>query len=111
MGTESECFGSAMAALCSHGWGSLVLGVQNARKGFDAYWTPLFGDGRRAGQKCEEDVDWIEPVEGSEHRYLMTYSGLRLVIRTIKARRLPVMQSPRGNRHGLVVCSPSGVTV
>ncbi|CAJ1355496.1 unnamed protein product, partial [Effrenium voratum] len=55
-----------------------------ARRGFDAYWTPLFGDGSFAAQLCEADVDWIEPAgpaEEPQRRFRMTYSGLRLVIR------------------------------
>ncbi|CAE8586719.1 unnamed protein product, partial [Polarella glacialis] len=54
-------------------------------KSFDSYWTPLFGDGSHAGQMCQGDVDWIEPVEDHMRRYRMTYSGLRLVIRQAKA--------------------------
>ena len=51
------------------------------KRGFDAYWTPLFGDGSFAGQLCEADVDWIEPVGPEDRRFRMTYSGLRLVLR------------------------------
>jgi len=78
---EGGDFGEAIAAVSRHRWGSLVLGVRGPRQSFDAYWTPLFGDGGHAGSLCQEDVDWIEPVEGSSNRFRMTYSGLRLVMR------------------------------
>ena len=30
-----------------------------ARRGFDAYWTPLFGDGSFAAQLCEAGGGWV----------------------------------------------------
>lgn len=93
--TDPE-FNSALFALTSHGWGAIVLGVRNAKNGFDAYWTPLFGDGSHAGHLCEEDVDWIDPVKQRENQFRMTYSGLRMVIR----QRVGPTQLP-GRRLGL----------
>lgn len=83
LSTQMEGFPAAMNVLGQHRWGAMVLGVQNAKRGFDAFWTPLFGDGSFAAQLCEEDVDWIEKVgaEDPPRRFRMTYSGLRLVIR------------------------------
>lgn len=81
LSSEDGDFGEVIAALSRHRWGSLVLGVRGSRQSFDAYWTPLFGDGGHAGVLCQEDVDWIEPVDGSSNRFRMTYSGLRLVMR------------------------------
>merc|ERR1712048_15322 len=74
-------FSQAIVTLANHRWGAIVLGVRNAHHGFDAFWTPLFGDGSHAGQRCEEDVDWIDPVQDNDSQYRMTYSGLRMVIR------------------------------
>lgn len=86
----------AVAALTQHGWGAMVLGVRNASQGFDAYWTPLFGDGTRAGQLCEADVDWIEPISDDGRRFRMNYSGLRLAIRTQNpiVQAAPTFQGP-----------------
>lgn len=81
LSSASYGFDEAMAFLTQNCWGAMVLGVRNANQGFDAYWTPLFGDGSHAGQMCEADVDWIEPVDGDDRQFRMTYSGLRLVIR------------------------------
>eukprot|EP00927_Polykrikos_kofoidii_P034571 TRINITY_DN29309_c0_g1_i1.p1 TRINITY_DN29309_c0_g1~~TRINITY_DN29309_c0_g1_i1.p1 ORF type:complete len:346 (-),score=57.02 TRINITY_DN29309_c0_g1_i1:105-1076(-) len=75
-------FDHAISTLTRHRWGAIVLGVRNANKGFDAYWTPLFGDGSHAGQRCQADVDWIEPADDEERRFRFTYSGLRLVVRS-----------------------------
>lgn len=89
LSSQMENFHQVMSVLGQHRWCAMVLGVRNARRGFDAYWTPLFGDGSFAAQLCEADVDWIEPA-GQEaphsgqqelRRFRMTYSGLRLVIR------------------------------
>lgn len=89
LSTQMENFHQVMSVLGQHRWGAMVLGVRNGKRGFDAYWTPLFGDGSFAAQLCEADVDWIEPAgpevlnqqEQQQRRYRMTYSGLRLVIR------------------------------
>lgn len=82
-------FDEAMAFLSQHCWGAMVLGVRNANQGFDAYWTPLFGDGSHAGQLCQADVDWIEPLEPKHEgrHFRMTYTGLRLVICQKQANR------------------------
>jgi len=83
--TEDDGFLATISLLSQRRWGAMVLGVQNASQGFDAYWTPLFGDGSHAGQRCQADVDWIEAVSQEEHKrkmFRMTYTGLRLVIRS-----------------------------
>jgi len=74
-------FHQALPQLTQRGWGAIVLGIKNAHNGFNAFWTPLFSDGSHAGLLCEEDVDWIDPVENRDNQYRMTYSGLRMVIR------------------------------
>lgn len=83
--TTDNGFLATINWLSQRRWGAMVLGVQNASRGFDAYWTPLFSDGSHAGQRCEADVDWIEAVPSARHKqrvFRMTYTGLRLVIRT-----------------------------
>merc|ERR1711957_818043 len=44
LSTRSDGFSQAMHAMSRHRWGCIVLGVKNANKSFDAYWTPLFSD-------------------------------------------------------------------
>uniref|UniRef100_A0A6T1DUE6 Uncharacterized protein n=1 Tax=Alexandrium monilatum TaxID=311494 RepID=A0A6T1DUE6_9DINO len=73
-------FDQVIASLTKRRWGAMVLGVRNAHDHYDAYWTPLFGDGSHAGMRCQEDVDWIEPMEDNARRFRMTYSGLRVII-------------------------------
>lgn len=91
LSTQMEGFNHAISVLGQHRWGAMVLGVRNASRGFDAYWTPLFGDGSFAAQLCEANVDWIETAgQEDQRRFRMTYSGLRLVIRKAN---LPTMMS------------------
>lgn len=85
-------FDNAVAQLTQNRWGAMVVGVRNAKQGFDAYWTPLFGDGSHAGKLCEADVDWIEPIGDEGRSFRMNYSGLRLAIRTQR----PVVAAPHG---------------
>jgi len=80
MASDADGFDHTISVLAQHRWGAMVLGVRSGA-GFDAYWTPLFGDGSHAGQCCQADVDWIEPIEDDCKRFRMTYSGLRLLIR------------------------------
>jgi hypothetical protein len=75
-------FHNVVAAATRRRWGAMVLGVQNAKGGFDAYYTPLFQAGNHEGKLCQADVDWIEPVAGNPRSFRMTYSGLRLLIRS-----------------------------
>jgi hypothetical protein len=75
-------FDHVLAAMTRQSWGAMVLGVRNAREGFDAYYTPLFQAGNYEGRLCQADVDWIEAAAESPKRFRMTYSGLRLLIRS-----------------------------
>lgn len=44
---------------------SLAVCFLKGKRGFDAYWTPLFGDGSFAAQLCEAGGDpWLH---GHEH--------------------------------------------